>query len=512
MVDFKPIEGVSYRHNYPAIFASLAHKGESKRIGVYRDLCREDLFFLLYFVRGLKFINDNYRRASWWVDRCNEVQDGPKTDTLDLWFRTSGKTAIITVTETIQDILNDPNERIAILSYNMKAASKPMVELKYELETNELLKAWFPDILYDNPQKDSPRWTVENGIVVKRSRSAKEATVEAHGLVGSQPTGSHFTKRVYDDVVNEKAVATPGAMETILERFQLSANLGTEYGRWRILGTRYDYADVYGWLEEQAASGEFSITIRKYPGEEEIDGQRVFYCYPEEYFVEKRVEMASSVYSAQILQNPVDPDNLFFKPEHARYWTELPKGYENWPRFLMIDPAGWDERGKLSSRGDSTGFLVVLASPEDFWYIVDAAKGRWTPKQTIDRIFASYDSWRWRKMGIEDEKYGQMLRYQLESEMRERGVPLVVEPLKHGGRSKDFRIEALQPKWENGHILLHPEMKDLRDEFLRYPGWREKNMLDALAYGLDLIPRQRKRLFRFRHRPQPTARSKRGTW
>ena len=57
-----------------------------------------------------------------------------------------------------------------------------------ELEGNDTLKSWFPDVLYENPFRESPKWSEDDGIVVKRKTNPKEATVEAWGLVDGQPT------------------------------------------------------------------------------------------------------------------------------------------------------------------------------------------------------------------------------------------------------------------------------------------------------------------------------------
>ena len=111
---------------------------------------------------------------------------------LDLWFREGYKSTIITYALTIQDILNDPNITIGIFSYNRPTAKAFLRQIKREFEMNTLLKDLFPEILWSYPQSEAPKWSEDEGIVVKRKINPKESTVEAWGLVDGQPTGRHF--------------------------------------------------------------------------------------------------------------------------------------------------------------------------------------------------------------------------------------------------------------------------------------------------------------------------------
>ncbi len=150
-----------------------------KAVGHFRDLCREDLFFLLVWATGKTFIHANREIADWWVRRINEVEDGPSTGTLDIWSRATGKSTIITFGDTLQKILRDPDQRIAIFSYSNKEAMKFMREHKMNFESNQLLQTWFPDILYTNPKRQAPKWSEDGGLFLKRKTTAREATLDA---------------------------------------------------------------------------------------------------------------------------------------------------------------------------------------------------------------------------------------------------------------------------------------------------------------------------------------------
>jgi len=179
----------------------------------------------------------------WWFDRCREVQSDPN-GYVDLWFREGGKSTVITIALTIQDILCDPEITIGIFSHTRPIAKSFLRAIKREFESNLFLKKLFPDILYADPQTESPKWAEDQGITVKRNGNPPEATIEAHGLVDGAPTGRHFQLRVYDDVVTLESVSTPEQMRKVLDALDMSSNLGKRGGLMRMIGTRYKLCTV----------------------------------------------------------------------------------------------------------------------------------------------------------------------------------------------------------------------------------------------------------------------------
>jgi len=178
---------------------------DSERIDLTRALCKSDLFFLLWYALGRTDME-----RPWLLDRCKEVQAAPN-DRLDLWSREHYKSTIITFGLTIQDILNDPETTIGIFSHTRPIAKGFLRQIKREFEANELLKSLFPDVLWTSPSKEAPKWSEDDGIVVKRKSNPKESTIEAWGLVDGQLTSKHYRTLLYDDVVTLESVTSPGS-------------------------------------------------------------------------------------------------------------------------------------------------------------------------------------------------------------------------------------------------------------------------------------------------------------
>lgn len=262
------------------LYIEVLKDGEKGQI---RKLCECDLFFLILIGMKRKDINQ-----PWLYDRCREVEANPD-GYLDLWSREHYKSTIITFAKTIQDILCNPELTVGIFSHTKPIARGFLSQIKRELEENKFLIDLFPDVLYDNPKKDSPKWSVDEGIIVKRKSNPKECTVEAHGLVDGQPTSKHFSLLIFDDVVTRESVTTPEQIQKVTEAWSLSLNLGANGGTRRYIGTRYHYNDTYRTIMDR---GSAIPRIKPAIGE---DGKPVFLS--QTILDEKRRDMGSYVFA-----------------------------------------------------------------------------------------------------------------------------------------------------------------------------------------------------------------------
>jgi predicted phage terminase large subunit-like protein len=318
---------------------------------------------------------------------------------------------------------------------------------------------------------------------------------------------------VYDDVVTRDSVQSDGMMSKIEDTFALSKNLGSDQFTTRILGTRYHFGDLYGKLIKQAETGEIDLMVRVRPVVEDWPDCERVHLWTVEDLRTKAAEMGSSVFSAQVLCTPMDPEHAPFKAEHMKFYTSLPDGWQDWPKYLLVDPAGWDETGTAKG-GDHAAFVVVGTDELNRWYVLDLERSRMAPKGIIDLIFRLDEKWKLRTIGIEKEKYGKTLKYWLDAQMRDRGWPLHIEEVKFGGannRSKEDKIMGLQAMYEAGHILIRPDMTALIEEFRHYGYWDSDDCIDALSSGLQVIPR-RKEPAKHRREQRPTARNRWGAW
>ena len=253
LLTFIPHPDANYDYDYPRIVAEinqLVTSDQIKFLQFVRFWSQESLFFLLYFILRVPV------NHPWLVERIKEVQ-ACHDMTLDLWAREHFKSTIITYGLNIMKILRDPNIRIGIFSHTRKIAQDFLRRIKLTFEDNDFLKKLFPDILYEKPQTQSPKWSEDDGILVKRNTIYQEMTVEAWGF-DSMPTSKHFDRLNYDDIVTMASVTTPEQIAKVDGAFKISDNLGADdmisgkRGERGIVGTTYHFNDQYEKLKRES--------------------------------------------------------------------------------------------------------------------------------------------------------------------------------------------------------------------------------------------------------------------
>lgn len=457
------------------------------RIPHLRNLCRTDLYFLIRYGFGRKDLEH-----PWLFSRCKEVEENPD-GYIDLWSREHYKSTVITYGKTIQDILashgDNPLEEwdgveitCGIFSHTRPIAKKFLTQIKNELESNRNLKNWFPDILYENPGKDAPRWSLDSGIVVKRKSNPKEATVEAWGVVDGQPTGAHFNLLIYDDLVTRDNVTTPDMIEKTTDALALSYNLGAIKGhRRRFIGTRYHYNDTYRAVIERETA-----IPRIYPATDngKLDGKAVF--LEQEVYEKKVRDMGSYVAACQLLQNPKEDSAMGFKLEWLRYWGVDPKDATN--KYILVDPA--NEKHKKS---DYTAVWVVGIGADENWYVHDIYRDKLSLTQRANLIIRLHK--KWKPLQVLYEKYGMQADIEhIEYVQEQKQYRFDITPCA-GNLSKNDRIRTLIPLFENRRIYLpqimhktdwQGESRDMvklfiDNEYEPFPVGIHPDMLDSLA-------------------------------
>ena len=460
---------------------------EAIRIGdpnVLRTLCKEDLFFLLAHACRRPDID-----RPWLYDRCREVEANPDGH-LDLWFREGYKSTIITFGKTIQDILNNPDITIGIFSHTRPIAKGFLDQIKRELESNTMLKDLFPEIFYKEPQKESPSWSLDGGIIVKRKANPKEKTIEAWGLVDGQPTSKHFSLLIYDDVVTIESVTTPEQIKKVTDAWALSLNLGAKGGVKRYVGTRYHFNDTYKTILERKAA-----FVRKHPATDDgtMTGKSVFLEAKD--LMDKRREMGPYIFSAQMLLDPVADRAMGFKQEWLNYYHQTQDDIKNkWTlnKYLLVDPAS-----KKKKSSDYTVMAVIGLAMDNNYYLIDAVRDRMNLTERTNKVFEFVR--KHNPMNVGYEEYGLQSDIEhIKFVMEQEHYRFKITPL--GGKlSKEDRIRRLVPVFEQarfwlpGQLLFRDCEKTPRDftkefvddEFLAFPVSTHDDMLDCVSRIVD---------------------------
>ena len=454
---------------------SDACKTPGDKTALARELSLRDLFFLLVYI-----LHREDADRDWIYARCREVEASPN-GMLDLWAREHYKSTIITFALTIQDILKNPEITVGIFSHTRPIAKGFLRQIKREFEGNETLKHLFPDVLWSNPQREAPKWSEDDGIIVRRKSNPKESTVEAWGLIDGQPTSRHFIVLLYDDVVTRESVTTPDMIKKTNDAWELSLSLGTDGGFKRYVGTRYHFNDSYRLIMERGAA-----TPRIKPATEDgkINGEPVLLS--RETLEEKRRDMGPYTFGCQLLLDPKADEVQGFKEEWLKFWPA--NHFEHMNMIILCDPA--NEKKRLN---DYTVFMVIGLGADENYYIVDMIRDRLSLTERANVLFKLHREWKAKFIGY--EKYGKDSDIQhYESLMERDNYRFGITPL--GGRlGKDDRIRTLIPLFEQGKVYMPDRLlktnyqritEDLtqifiREEYLSFPVAVHDDMLDCLA-------------------------------
>lgn len=392
----------------------------------------------------------------WIYTQCREVEANPD-GYLDIWAREHYKSTLITFAGIIQEICLDPEVTIGLFSHTKATAEKFVLQIKQELENNEILKWAFPEVFYPNPESQAPRWSVKNGLVVQRQGNPKEGTLEAWGLVDGMPTGAHFKLMVYDDVVTDKSVNTPEQIMKTTEAWSLSSSLSTEGGRKWYIGTRYHFADTYSTIEERKAA-----IPRVHPATRDgtKDGQPVLWS-AFEWEKRKRDNLDADL-ACQLLCNPLSGKQRMFDANWIKVYEARPRTLMG---YLLCDPA----RSKKTDSAN-TAMVVVGIDMAGNKYLLDG----------VDHKMDLSERWRWFR-DLHDkwvdapgmvglvcgyEAYGAQadLDYFLERQRVEGNFFEIVELTwpRDGAESKKDRIQRLVPDLKAGRFYLPYPTEDDR--------------------------------------------------
>ena len=413
-------------------------KERGKTNQAVRDLCQNDLFYLL-----VRACQRKDMLHPWIYERCREVEKDPY-GYLDLWAREHYKSTIITFGKTIQDILVDPEMTTGIFSHTRPIAKAFLRQIMRELENNQVLYGAFPDILWGKDIKDAPKWSEDEGIILRRKTNPNEATVEAWGVVDGQPTSKHFRKLLYDDVVVRDSVTNEEMMKKTMEQLEMSYNLGQVGGVRQFVGTRWHWSDAYRTILDRGTA-----KPRLYPGKEggEETGKSVY--WPEEVHTAKRRDMGPYSYASQILLNPrADALQGFDRSWLRRYKQVEMSKWMRMSRYLLVDPASSKKKSS-----DYTTMGVICLGTDSNYYLADGIRDRLNLTERADRLFNLHRKWKIRHP-VRYEKYGMQADIEhIKSRQEQENYRFDIVEV--GGQTKkEDRIGRLIPIFEQGRFYI----------------------------------------------------------
>jgi hypothetical protein len=506
-VEFTPLPGVRYAHDYVGMSNKIREVAETEGedAGVayaekaYRYLFLNDLFFIVYFVEMKPQTPEQQKMVNhpFVVNACQEVEEGPSNMTLDVWAREHFKSTIITRAETLQFLAREPEEGACIISATRGLAKDFLRSLMNTMQAEgPFLKQIFPEgPFWFNPLKEAKLWSVNEGCNLDRNSKDPTPSLYAAGLEEGMPTGKHFKRLIFDDIVNADIARSSQRMADLKVLYDVAQDVGKEGGHVRVVGTFYHYADplVYIRDKKRINSEEFLYHHRVKPATDDGEPNGKPVLISQETLDVKKTQ---KTYYTQQLCNPVPestrkiPGRLLKDIKHQDIPMDIIK-------VMPVDPAGKREDG----RGDNWAIAVIGIEPnaDDLgasnFYIMDLFLDRIDEAQAPMMVAQMYKrNGLITMLGV--EKVGlATAEIHIANALRESGVELSVKAknlmtLNPAKRSKEARIEtALAWPLYNGKVFISDrvpvEYRDrLREELDSFPFGATDDGIDDIAYGL----------------------------
>src|ERR1035437_1085291 len=413
------------------------------------------------------------------------------TNLLLLMPRGTFKSSVVTIGFALQAVLHDPNVRILIDSETFSKAKAFLTEIKGHLEGNEEYRAIFKAVhgMYPNEgRKKELLWTDSQINLACRTKQKKEPTLSCAGIDVTK-NGMHYDLIICDDLHSEKNVTNKDQIDQVVEHWKLSYSLLDPGKPMIIIGTRWDYNDLYQHILDTERET-FNILIRRAINH---DGSLLFPTrLTKEFLEDVKRKQGSRIFSAQYLNEPVDDESATFKRKNIirKDWELVKDRPINW--YLGIDPS---YEGEYS---DYAAFVVAGMDYQRDIYVRHVTRRKMTYKDIIDEIFRLYTIYTPKQIILETIGAQKSIMYELNNEMKRRSAWLPLTEVKQRTKSKEERVRGLAPYYEFGHIFHVKDclqLDDLEYELIHFPRGKHDDVVDALASILD-----------FTHAPSANAR------
>lgn len=420
----------------------------------------------------------------------NKDYDPNKNLLLLLMPRGTFKSSVVTVSFTLQLLLNDPNIRVLIDSETFGKSKAFLREIIDHLMNNESYREVFKAIhgVYPYTKKSEMKlWTDSEIILPCRSTPKKEPSISCAGIDVTK-NGMHYDIIICDDLHSEKNVTNKEQIMQVIDHYKLAFSLLDPGKPMIVIGTRWDYNDLYQHIMDFEQE-DFNILKKSVYNP---DGSLLFPEVLSEAELDKiRRRQGIGIFSKQYLNDPVSDENATFKRDNIVHkpLDEIKGRPINW--YLSIDPSYFDPRG-MSQYGDYAAMVLAGMDYQRDLYIRHIVRKKLSYSELINEIFNIYTSKEFENynMRILIETIGtKSLSYELANEQRRRNTWLPVQEIRSRSQNKEERIRGLAPFYEYGHIFHIkecPQIMELEYELLHFPSGRHDDIIDALASVLEV--------------------------
>ena len=438
-------------------------------------------------------------------DQIFDVIDDPRKRHVAIVApRGIGKTSILAGPFLARHICFGLTPYIVYVSKAEKHAVNQTENLKWSLQTNNYLKAFFGDIRSDDFSKE--QWVTANGVCVLPRGSGQQ-------IRGLNFRGSRPGLIIIDDLEDSELVLNEEYRAKQWEWFNSdllnSVDLSSGNFKIVIIGTLLHEQSLLARLDPEFHSGmeqSAELTAILADGQGSADDIRWHYMnlpicddgyealWPN-YLPKSKVlalrryyaqRHALDVFAREFRGLPTAREGAKFDISMFKPYSEetLAADAPTLENVVLVDP------GKtVTASADPTAIVGVgIDSVRNRLYVREAISRRLTPNEIYEETFRMLQRLGARTLGYEVTSLNEFIIQPLKSFLHSKSAIVELVELKARGK-KLQRIAALEPYYRMGAVFHNANgcCRGLEDQLLSYPRARHDDLMDAFAYVVELM-------------------------
>ena len=407
-----------------------------------------------------------------------------------IMFRESAKTTISKLFIVWLVVFNK-YRYINVDSADKENSERILFDIAYELSNNQRIVEDFGVFYSRKKSIEEVKQTKINNFVTENG-----IRIEAHSTQESVRGRLHLNQRpdfmLLDDFETNKTKDSVAYTKQIRNHITEAMGGMAPNGRMLYLGNYItEFGNVQFLLDR--AKTDRRIRVHNVPimDDKEVPAWEAKYARTDEEakatgkvsIEDKERQLGSLVFSYEMMNKPIDEKMAEFKRNRAQYCTESEVKQMETLAFITIDSAVSEKES-----ADYTGITINRVTEDNKWYIT-TYRIKCNSRELIDHIFYLENTYHPKTIGLEETTFSIAIKPFLDEEMRKRSQFFSITPLKHKGTQKETRIRALIPRWENGAIFLVGDNLELIDEMRSFPNGVHDDVLDSLAYQVQVAHR-----------------------
>lgn len=398
------------------------------------------------------------------------------------------KSTLVTIAYPIWRAVRDRNIRVLVVQNSHVNACKKLAVIRGKFETCDMFRTLFPDMLPDK----KCTWTTDQ-LCIPRSVQNAESTFEAAG------TRTAVVSRHYDLIIEDDTVAPDLDDLTEVNTLPSKDDVEQAIGWHRlaspllvsmlesqiiIVGTRWFEKDLISWNKENEPSYEgYERAVKETDGVADEHGELTWPSkFPQSVLDELVAAVGPYLFSCLYMNKPIRSGDMIFQPEWFQFYADPPRDLVC---YTTVDLASDPDTAK----GDPD-YNVVLTTGKDMntgrIYVLEYFRKRCNPSEVIDVIFDHVRRFSPVKVGIESVAYQKSMIYWVRERMRADGKYFLIEALTHGKKSKNTRIQGLQPLVNSGMLMFKRHHTVLIAELTAFPLSTYDDVSDALSMQIPM--------------------------